>query len=140
MQPVLDKAIARARKRPMAEDKMSALLTKLRKGDREPLEVSPDATAEHAERVKDFLNSLKGSLLHHQSGKLDVIRDRQGTEYRRGNPSFERTLELAISNLESDINFVSRDLKLYRDVVAAWKPRPMPHEGEFMRDVQFFLK
>lgn len=107
----------------------------------QPLETS-------AEGAKMWLGKLEVQLKKHRSIK-DKIDSNQVTEIltgkgdrwvKVGEPNFPMLYDRLVKDTESSIKSYEKEIEIYKKIIAGWKVRPMPKEGERQRDMRFFVK
>jgi len=108
--------------------------------DSQPIEMSVDCAGRYREFLEGVLAGEERKLAKLESGEVEAIEGWHGKIIRKGDPSFASKLEQEIRNTKYTVNQLKVDLDLYAKVIAAWKPRPMPKEGELQRSAGFFLK
>lgn len=111
---------------------------------RPPLETSVEGAQLCHDSLERQLGELTEYLAKLNSGEVEVIEVRgfgnKTKTVKKGEPEFKRLLGDRIGAVEQDIKQTTRDLDLYAKIVAAWRERPMPKEGEPQRGPEFFLK
>lgn len=106
----------------------------------EPVETSVVGATKYDEHLGGLLLNEKNILAKLESGEVEAIEGRQGKIFKKEDPAFPSLRADKIRNAKYTIKQLERDLETYAKVIAAWKPRPMPREGELQRGVGFFLK
>lgn len=111
----------------------------------EPLELSPERASWYLEQLMADERAAKSRLTRLKNGEADRLvygqtRDGKPNWISSDHPAWKRTLENAIRETENEIVWLGKMVDLYRRLVAKWRVRPMPKEGEFLRLPEFFLK
>jgi len=111
---------------------------------RKPLETSVEVAETLQRHFEQKIADLGERLTKLKSGEVTVIeyegRGGRPMTVKKGEPDFDRRLSDWIGDVERNIEYARKDLSLYNQVVAAWRQRPMPKEGEPQRMPAFFLK
>lgn len=108
--------------------------------DSQPMETSVDCARAYREFLEGVLAGEERKLAKLESGEVEAIEGRQGKVFKKGEPSFASLLDQEVRNTRYTVNQLKVDLDLYAKVIAAWRPRSMPREGELQRGAGFFLK
>jgi hypothetical protein len=76
--------------------------------------------------------------------KIDAGEVQEITVYKNkiasSDPLFKMHLQNFRRSCTSTIEQLKGDIDLYGKILNAWKPRPMPKDGEHIRVLKFFLK
>ena len=105
-----------------------------------PVETSDVGLVDFKAELEDSLELTKQELGAAISGDVKQIAGRRGEVITRGQPAFDRLLEDLIRNLKRQVELIGGEVENYDKLIAAWKPRPMPKEGEPQRGMGYFLK
>jgi hypothetical protein len=106
----------------------------------EPVETSSDGLVDFKNELEESLELTKQELGAATSGGVKQIQGRRGELIVLGQPAFDDLLSGLIRNLKRQVELVGEEVKNYGKLIAAWKPRPMPKEGEPQRGMGYFLK
>jgi hypothetical protein len=109
----------------------------------EPLETSATGAKMWLEKLEDVLKKQKANKDKIDSNQVSELLAGDGNKGRwikAGEPGFRSLYERFVRDTESNIKLYERDIELYKKVIAAWKVRPLPQQGEVQRDMRFFTK
>jgi hypothetical protein len=107
----------------------------------QPLEVSPKGVEMYIEYVIDrSLGKERGVLAKMAAGEIYEVLGGQGRKISRGDTAFPGALASVERQAKEQIAALEEERESMNKILAAWKPRPLPVEGEISRGVRFFLK
>ena len=106
-----------------------------------PLETSVDGAKMWLGRLVATLKKEKENLANIEGGRVtSLLHPRSKQWLKPGDPLFATFFDGFERNTRSNIKLYERDVELYQKVIAVWKTRPLPKDGELQRGTSFFLK
>jgi hypothetical protein len=106
----------------------------------QPLETSVTGAEKWLKKLEDALRVEKDKLQKLETNQVTELQDRKGHWHKVGDHMFPSLYQNFESGVRSNVKLYGRDVETYRKLIAVWKPRPLPKEGEPQRGLGFFLK
>lgn len=104
-----------------------------------PAETSDSGFKMWLEKLETFLAREQGTMRNIREGLVSQLKGRGGNWIKKGEPSFAMHLDNLTRMTEDSIKTYKSEVQLYHKLIAAWKTRPFPKEGELQRGPRFFL-
>jgi len=104
-----------------------------------PAETSDSGFKMWLEKLETFLAREQGTMRNIKEGLVSQLKGRGGNWIKKGEPSFAMHLDNLTRMTEDSIRTYKNEVQLYHKLIAAWKTRPFPKEGELQRGPKFFL-
>ena len=105
-----------------------------------PAETSDSGFKMWLEKLESFLKRERGTMRNIKEGLVTQLKSRSGNWIKKGEPTFAAHHDNLTRMTEDNIKMYTREIELYRQLISAWKTRPLPAEGERERGPKFFLK
>lgn len=110
----------------------------------QPLETSPETAKLMRKTLDGWIAKKKEFLARVAAGDVtEVSAGRLGTKIqwvKKGEPGFDRILEEHVKDTRRALVKLEDDVELYDKILAKWRERPMPKDGELQRGPGFFVK
>lgn len=110
----------------------------------QPLETSPETAKLMRKTLDGWIAKKKEFLARVAAGEVtEVSAGRLGTKIqwvKKGEPGFDRILEEHVKDARRELVKLEDDVELYDKILAKWRERPMPRDGELQRGPEFFTK
>lgn len=106
-----------------------------------PVETSPLGAVEYRDQVlKPSLAGERESMARAKAGEIEKFEIGRDRFVKKGEPGFDLRLSQFIDRTKRLIDQLDHEVSLYDKLVAVWRQRPMPRDGEPMRGMGHFLK
>lgn len=110
----------------------------------QPLELSPATAVAYREALDEWIGERQSFLNKVAAGEVAEVAighgGRNAQWLKKGEPGFERHLKIHVDRAKSDIDEMNRTAATYDKIIAKWRVRPMPKDGELLRGPGFFTK
>lgn len=105
-----------------------------------PAETSDSGFKMWLGKLEATLKSEEATMRKIEEGLVTQIQvGRKGGWVKKGEPMFAMHLDNLTRTTEDSIKTYKSEVQLYHKLIAAWKVRPFPKEGELQRVPRFFL-
>lgn len=106
----------------------------------EPLETSVNGAKMWLGKLEDELKRQKSNKHKIDTNQVTEILAGKGRWVKVGEPEFRHLYDRFVRDTDSNIKSYEKEIESYRKIIAGWKTRPLPKEGEPQRDMRYFLK